>query len=60
MKQVLASNRIDRYVRDEALALFLCAPQVLYAVNREVHFVPYATTFELVDTWVSPRHWSRR
>jgi hypothetical protein len=57
---VRASNRIDRYVTAHALALFLCAPQVLYAVNRDVNFVPYATSFELVDTWVTEQHWSRR
>ncbi|CAN5562911.1 hypothetical protein BH24ACT14_BH24ACT14_00960 [soil metagenome] len=59
-KQVIACNRIDRYVTQEALALFVCAPQVLYAVNRHVDFKPYATSFELVDTSVTPRHWSRR
>ena len=59
VRQVLA-NRIDRYVTHEALALFLCAPQVLYAVNRHVDFVPYAITFELADTRVTRRHWSRR
>lgn len=58
--QVLAANRIDRYVTQEALALFLVAPQALYAVNRQVDFVPYATSFELADTSVRRRHWSRR
>ncbi len=60
MRQVLASNRIDRYVTDQALALFLVAPQVLYAVNRHVDFVPYATTFELADTSLGDGHWSLR
>jgi hypothetical protein len=51
----------DRPVRhQQALALFLVAPQVLYAVNREVNFVPYATSFELADTSVSAGHWSVR
>ena len=59
-KQVLAANRIDRYVTRQALALFLAAPQVLYAVNRDVKFVPYATSFELADTSVSSGHWSVR
>lgn len=59
-KQVLAANRIDRYVTRQALALFLVAPQVLYAVNREVNFVPYPTSFELADTSVSSGHWSVR
>jgi ABC-type oligopeptide transport system substrate-binding subunit len=58
VKQVLASNRIDRYVTEESLALFLVAPQVLYAVNRDVDFVPYATTFELADTSLRSGHWS--
>ena len=60
VKQVLAANRIDRYVTRQSLALFLVAPQVLYAVSRDVNFVPYATTFELADTSVSPGHWSMR
>ncbi len=54
------SHRIDRFVHDEALALFLCAPEVLYAVNKQVDFVPYCTTFELAETRVSAEHWSRR
>ncbi|MDP5181715.1 ABC transporter substrate-binding protein [Blastococcus sp. BMG 814] len=60
VRQVLAANRLDRYVTDQALALFLVAPQVLYAVNERVHFTPYATTFELADTSVRRRHWSLR
>lgn len=60
VRQVLASNRIDRYVTAQAYALFLVAPQVLYAVNRDVDFVPYATSFELADTSVRPGHWSLR
>lgn len=57
---MLASNRIDRYVTDQSLALFLVAPQVLYAVNRDVDFVPYATSFEFADTEVRAGHWSMR
>ena len=55
-----ASYRVDRYVYDEALTLFLCAPQALYAVNKHVHFEPYRTTFELPECRVSEEHWSRR
>lgn len=55
-----ASYNIDKFVHEEALALFLCAPQALYAVNRHVDFEPYKTTFELADTSVSEQHWSRR
>jgi ABC-type transport system substrate-binding protein len=51
---------IDRLVRDEALALFLCAPQALYAVNRHVDFTPYHTSFELAECKLSEEHWSRR
>lgn len=58
-RQVLAANRVDRFVSRQALALFLVAPRALYAVNRHVNFQPYRTTFELADTSVSPQHWSR-
>ena len=54
------SRRIDRFVFDEALVLFLCAPQALYAVNRHVDFTPYCTTFELAECRVGRGHWSRR
>ncbi len=52
--------RIDQHIYDEALALFLCAPQALYAVNRHVSFQGHAATFELAETEVSEEHWSRR
>ncbi len=58
--RVAFTQRLDRLVYDEALALFLCAPHALYAVNREVTFAPYRTTFELAGCRVSRRHWSRR
>lgn len=54
------ANAIDRFVREQALALFLCAPDALYAVNRHVRFKPYATTFELAETEVGDGHWSVR
>ena len=57
---VKVAEQIDRYVYDEALALFLCAPQALYAVNKHVSFGPYRTTFELAETEVDEQHWSRR
>src|SRR5260370_35663471 len=59
-KLVKMAERIDRYVFDEALALFLCAPQALYAVNKHVSFGPYRTTFEVAETEVDEQHWSRR
>ncbi|MDQ3607869.1 MAG: ABC transporter substrate-binding protein [Actinomycetota bacterium] len=57
---VLQANAIDRFVREQSLALFLCAPDALYAVNRHVRFQPYATTFELAETEVDDGHWSVR
>jgi ABC-type transport system substrate-binding protein len=57
---VRASNRIDRFLYEEAFALFLCAPQALYAVNEHVDFTAYRTTFELPECRVGEEHWSRR
>jgi peptide/nickel transport system substrate-binding protein len=54
------SAEIDRLVYDEALSVFLVYPQALYAVNKHVDFVGFATTFELAETSVTEEHWSRR
>jgi ABC-type transport system substrate-binding protein len=54
------AEEIDRYCFEQSMALFLCAPQALYAVNRHVDFKAYRATFELADTEVDPAHWSRR
>ncbi|CAN5673838.1 hypothetical protein BH24ACT22_BH24ACT22_09690 [soil metagenome] len=51
---------MDQLAYDEALSVFLCAPQALYAVNRHVEFVGHATTFEVAETEVTEDHWSRR
>jgi len=59
-KLVKVAEQIDRYVFEEALALFLCAPQALYAVNKHVRFGPYRTTFEVAETEVDEQHCSRR
>jgi peptide/nickel transport system substrate-binding protein len=59
-EQAEVSQRIDRLVRDESLALSLCAPQALYAVNKHVNFTPYKTSFESAETSVDEAHWSRR
>jgi peptide/nickel transport system substrate-binding protein len=59
-EQAEVSARIDRFVHDEALALFLAAPQSLYAVNDHVDFTPYRVTFELADTRMGEEHWSLR
>jgi peptide/nickel transport system substrate-binding protein len=51
---------LDRLAYDQALSVFLCAPQALYAVNRNVAFTGYAATFELAETSAAANHWSRR
>ena len=52
--------QLDRLVYHEALAVFLASPQALYAVNEHVSFTGYRATFELAETEVSEKHWSRR
>ena len=59
-RQTELSRQIDRFVYDEALSLFLVAPQALYAVNKNVNFVAHATTLELAETEVTEQHWSRK
>lgn len=59
LKQAETSYRMDRLAHDEAIALFLCAPEALYAVNKHVDFTPYRTTFELAECEVDEEHWSR-
>ena len=55
---VEVAERIDAMCHEQALALFLCAPQALYAVNNSVSFGPYRTTFELAEVTVDDQHWS--
>jgi peptide/nickel transport system substrate-binding protein len=52
--------QMERLAYDQALSIFLCAPQALYAVNKHVNFVGHATTFEVAETEVDEEHWSRR
>ena len=59
-RQADLATEIDQFVYDEALSVFLVAPQALYAVNRHVDFVGHAATFELAATEVGEEHWSRR
>ncbi len=59
-RQAGLAAQIDRFVYDEALSVFLAAPQALYAVNRHVNFVGHAATFELAETEVTEEHWSRQ
>ncbi len=55
---IAKAEAIDRHTKEEALALFLCTPQSLTAVNNHVRFTPYATTFELAEAEALPEHWS--
>lgn len=58
-KQGKFAYKLDQFVFEEALVLFLCAPEALYAVSKHVNFVPYRTTFELAECSVDEQHWSR-
>jgi ABC-type transport system substrate-binding protein len=51
---------IDELCYQQALGVFLCSPQALYAVNNHVSFTAHRATFELAETEVDTRHWSRR
>jgi peptide/nickel transport system substrate-binding protein len=53
-----AAYERDRFVYNNALALFLYSPKQIYAVNREVSFYPCRTSVELAECKVSDRHWS--
>jgi peptide/nickel transport system substrate-binding protein len=49
------------YVYDRAYALFIYSPLSLYAVNKEVNFVPHKLSFlRLKETSVTDKHWSIR
>ena len=50
------SAEIDRSFYDEALSVFLAYPQALYAVNKNVDFAGFATTFEFAETSVTEEH----
>ncbi|MFS0638017.1 ABC transporter substrate-binding protein [Mesobacillus foraminis] len=54
------AKAIDQFIFEQAYALFLCIPQSLYAVNKQVHFTPYKTMLDLAETEVTEKHWSRR
>ncbi len=60
LMQAKQAYDIDKFVCDEALALFMCSPQTLYAVNKEVDFKLYATTFKLAECEANENQWSRR
>ena len=52
---------MERNIHEQAYFLFLYNPVRLYAVNRGVQFVPYATSWlRIVDTSITDQHWSVR
>jgi peptide/nickel transport system substrate-binding protein len=54
------AEEMDQLCYDQALAVFLCSPKALYAVNSHVRFVAHRATFELAETEVDEEHWSRQ
>jgi peptide/nickel transport system substrate-binding protein len=54
-------RQMERHTSEHAYFLFLYNPIQLYAVNKEVEFVPYVTTdLILAKTSVTEQHWSVR
>ena len=52
---------LEKYVYDKAYALFIYSPLTLYAVNKEVDFVPQKFSWlRLEETSVTQNHWSLR
>ena len=50
-----------QYIYDRAYHLFIYSPLTLYAVNKEVNYVPYKEThLPLKETSVTDKHWSVR
>jgi peptide/nickel transport system substrate-binding protein len=60
-QQQAVAAQMERHIRDQALFLFLYAPIQLYAVNKEVNFVPHPSgLLYLPMTSVTEQHWSVR
>jgi peptide/nickel transport system substrate-binding protein len=54
-------QRLERHTHDQAYFLFLYNPIALYAANKAMAFVPYASTLlNLAGTAVTAEHWSAR
>jgi len=60
-QQRLLLQQMEQYTHAHALFLFLYNPIQLYAVNKDVAFVPYQTgILNLTETSVTEQHWSIR
>jgi ABC-type transport system substrate-binding protein len=54
-------QKMEQYVYDRAYAVFIYSPLNLYAVNKEVNFVPQKfLSLRLKETFVTGNHWSVR
>ena len=54
-------RELVKYVYDRAYSLFVYSPINLYAVNKEVEFVPYEDSWlHFKETSVTDNHWSVR
>ena len=54
-------RRLVKYLHERAYALFIYSPLTLYAVNKEVDFVPFKDGWlNLKETSVTDNHWSVR
>jgi ABC-type transport system substrate-binding protein len=54
-------RQVAKYLYDGAYGNFIYSPITLYAVNKEVHFVPQKSMFLLLkETSVTDDHWSLR
>ena len=54
-------RQLEHYIYDRAYGLFIYSPLMLYAVNKEVNFVPQKfSLIRLKETSVTDNHWSVR
>ena len=54
-------RQMEQYIYDRAYAVFIYSPLSLYAVNKEVNFVPQKfANLRLKETSVTNNHWSVR
>jgi ABC-type transport system substrate-binding protein len=54
-------RQMEQYLYDRAYAVFIYSPLNLYAVNKEVNFVPQKSlSLRLKETSVTGNHWSVR
>ena len=54
-------RQMGGYIYDNAYFLFIYSPLTLFAVNKEVDFVPYkASSLRLMEVSVTENHWSVR